>query len=364
MEPYIIAEAGVNHDGDVEKALALVDVAAESGADCAKFQIFNVAMLTSRHARLAPYQAERGEGVDGGQAAMLERLALPGDAYRQIKARCRDRGIDFAATPFDFDSLAMLHRELDPPFIKIGSGDLTNAPLLFEAAKTGRRLIVSTGMANWDEIAKALGVIAFALTEEGVPGPAEDFRVRGWHPAAKAALLDHVTLLHCTTAYPTPLAEANMAAVATMRERFDLPVGFSDHTLGMEAGLMAVALGACVVEKHFTLDSSAPGPDHAASLEPEELHAFVKALRGVRAALGSGEKHTVKAELENKAAARRSVVAARPIPAGAVFSPDDLALKRPEDGLSPFSFWGLIGHKAKRDYQPDDPIAEDEVNET
>lgn len=361
MKPLtIIAEAGVNHDGSLDKALALVEAAARARADVVKFQIFQADALASGKAALAPYQAKSEQA--SGQGDMLRRLQLGREDFRRIRAECDRLGITFAATPFDLESLAFLVDELAPPFVKIGSGDLTNAPLLFAAAQSGRPVVLSTGMATLSEIGQAIGVLGYGLMGEA-PTVEADFHAWFEDKVLRADLARRVTLLHCTTAYPTPLEDANLLAMQTLAEEFGLPVGYSDHTTGMEAGLAAVAQGACMVEKHFTLDKTAPGPDHAASLNPDELAAFVARLRSVRGALGDGVKRPSVAESENITAARRSLTAQAAIAAGEPFTEENLTVKRPQIGLSPFAYWRLLGRQASRDYAADEAIDPGELGD-
>lgn len=361
MKPLtIIAEAGVNHDGSLEKALALVEVAARAGADVVKFQIFHADALASRRAELAPYQESGTETTD--QVEMLRQLELGRDDFLRILAECRRLGIAFAATPFDPSSLEFLDRELDPPFIKIGSGDLTNAPLLFAAARTGRRIILSTGMAVLEEVRDAVGVLGYGLMGEA-PGVDADFGAWVEDKVLRADLARRVTLLHCTTAYPTPMQGVNLRAMETLADRFGLPVGYSDHTIGADASLAAVAKGACVIEKHFTLDKTASGPDHNASMDPDELADFVSRIRSVQEALGDGLKQPGAVEQENIMAARRSLTACQAIAAGELFSDSNLTVKRPQAGLSPFAYWRLLGRPAKRSYAPDEAIEPGELRD-
>ncbi|RED54103.1 N-acetylneuraminate synthase family protein [Aestuariispira insulae] len=360
-ELRIIAEAGVNHDGDVKKALALVDTALTAKADYIKFQLFDPGQLTSAQAPLAPYQQAYGaeKGTYGhGQQEMLRALSLTRDEVLEVKAYCDSLGIAFTATPFDLGNLAFLDRELDPPFIKIGSGDLTNAPLLHAAARTGREVILSTGMGMPDEVALALGVLAHGYLTSEIPAAATDFKALRATADAQQILFEKVTLLHCTTAYPTPMAEVNLRALETLRDQFGLPVGYSDHTLGADAAVAAVALGARVIEKHFTLDKGAAGPDHSASLEPVELTDFVERLHAMVRAMGTGEKKPSVGELENVTAARRSLVAATSIKPGDVFTEENLTVKRPSGGLSPALYWHILGRKATKLYLPDQMIEE------
>ena len=361
-ELRIIAEAGVNHDGNVEKALALAETAFTAKADYVKFQLFDPGQLTSAHAPLAPYQEARAaeKGTYGhGQREMLQALTLSEKEVLRVKAHCDKLGIAFTATPFDLTNLAFLDQTLDPPFIKIGSGDLTNAPLLHAAASTGREVILSTGMGNLDEIETALGVLAHGYLEQGQPEPGTDFKAIREGAEAQQRLFDKVTLLQCTTAYPTPVEDANLRALETLRDQFGLPVGYSDHTLGVDAAIAAVALGARVIEKHFTLDKGAIGPDHSASLEPVELTDFVERLQGMVRAMGSGEKKAGASEMENIVAARRSLVAACSIKPGDLFTEENMTVKRPAGGMAPAHYWNLLGRKASRLYLPDQMIEED-----
>lgn len=351
---FVIAEAGVNHDGSLDDALRMVDVAAEAGADAVKFQTFDAARLVTRRAAKAAYQA-RNTGADDGQLAMLKALELDRDAHHRLADRARARGVRFMSTAFDMDSLDFL-AGLDMPAIKVPSGDLTWGAMLLKAARLGRPLIVSTGMATLEEIGDALQVIAFALTRDGAPGSAADLEAAFADPGAQAALRERVTLLHCTTEYPASLAAVNLRAMDLMRDAFGLPVGYSDHTLGTTVAIAAAARGATVIEKHFTLDRGRAGPDHAASLEPAELAAMVAGLREVETALGEARKAPATEEVANRAIARRSLVAARPIAAGEPFSLDNLTAKRPADGLSPMAVWPLLGRPSPRAWAEDEAV--------
>jgi N-acetylneuraminate synthase len=352
---FIIAEAGVNHDGSLADALRMVDVAAEAGADAVKFQTFTAEALLTTRAMKADYQvANTGEG--GAQMDMIRRLELSPADHDALYERCQERDIAFLSTAFDMDSLRFLAR-YDMPAIKIPSGDITWGPMLLEAARMGKPMLVSTGMATMDEIRDALAVIAFALTRSGDPVGLEEAHAALDSEAGQAALRRVVTLLHCTTQYPAPMEAVNLRAMTTMAQAFGLPAGYSDHTLGLTVPVAAVAMGARVVEKHFTLDRSRHGPDHAASLTPDELAAMVRAIRETEAALGSPEKAPSAAEVANRLVARRSLVAARGIGAGEVLEPDALTAKRPADGLSPMKAWDIAGSRAKQAYAPDDAIA-------
>ncbi|GLR85468.1 N-acetylneuraminate synthase [Bradyrhizobium iriomotense] len=350
----IIAEAGVNHDGSLEKALALVDAAAEAGADVVKFQTFNAKSLAASAARKANYQQRTTDAAES-QLAMLTRLELPQAAHQALIARAAVRGIEFLSTPFDHASLAFLV-SLKLPRIKIGSGDLTNSPLLHAVARAGATLILSTGMATLGEIEEALSVLAHGYARHSDPPSFAAFRAAWRDPAARAALARHVSLLHCTTEYPCPTTDVNLAAMATMRTAFQLPVGYSDHTDGFEISLAAVALGATTIEKHLTLDRRAEGPDHAASIEPEEFKRMVVAIRNVETALGDGVKAPKDSEVGNVPVARKSLVAARSLEAGEIIGAEDIIAKRPGSGRPPIDYWSLIGTPAPRALEPDDPV--------
>lgn len=352
---YIIAEAGVNHNGDLNRALDLVDAAAAAGADAVKFQTFNPAALVTVNAPQADYQI-RNEGDAGSQLAMLQRLTLKPDDHHTLMIRCAEHGIDFLSSPFDTDSADFLIEALKLPRIKLGSGELTNGPLLLQVARSGRALILSTGMATLDEIREALGVIAFGYLQEGEPPGRTALLAALAHPDAVAVLRRRVTLLHCTTEYPCPLDQVNLRAMDTLAEAFGLMVGYSDHTLGIQVSVAAAARGATVIEKHFTLDRNLPGPDHLASLEPDELAALVTAVRQVSQALGNAEKKPADVELKNALVARKSLVAACDIKAGESFTPANLTVKRPGHGRSPLFYWDLLGQPAPRDFTADEVI--------
>jgi N-acetylneuraminate synthase len=350
----VIAEAGVNHNGSLANALKLVDVAAEAGADVVKFQTFKADKLATATAQKAEYQTAN-TGQAGDQLTMLRALELSADDHAALIARCRKHGLAFMSTAFDADSLAFLGT-LDMPAVKIPSGDITAADLLLRAARLRRPMIVSTGMATLEDIESALGVIAFGLTREGEPTGRADFTAAYRSAEGREALRRHITLLHCVTEYPAPPDAINLRAMDTMAEGFGLPVGYSDHTLGIEVALAAVARGASVIEKHFTLDRTMPGPDHAASLEPAELKSMVAAIRTIERALGSPAKGPGPEELKNLPVARRSLVAARPIRRGETITREMLAEKRPGTGVSPMEAWSLLGRPAARDYLADEMI--------
>jgi N-acetylneuraminate synthase len=351
---FIIAEAGVNHNGSVKAAHALIDAAADAGADCVKFQTFQAKKLVGKSAAVADYQNRAGEH---SQLEMLQRLELKEDDHFLLAEHCLTRNIEFLSTAFDLDSLDFLVRQLGIRRVKIPSGEITHGAYLLRAARTGLPLLLSTGMSTLEEIESALKVIAFGLTSPiaETPSPAELDRAYVSCRATKD-LADRVLLLQCTTEYPTPFDEANLSAMQAMGEHFGLRYGFSDHTEGISADIAAVALGAEVIEKHFTLDRAQKGPDHGASLEPVALKAMVKAIRETEQALGSMEKKPTATEMKNRDVARRSLVAAATIRAGEIFTDENLTAKRPGGGLSPMRIWELLGRRANRDYAPDEMI--------
>ncbi|HWO88404.1 MAG TPA: N-acetylneuraminate synthase [Gemmatimonadales bacterium] len=318
--PWVIAEVGVNHNGDPSLALELVDAAAEAGVDAVKFQTFRADQLALVDAPAAEYQKQRAQAAS--QVEMLRALELPGEALERCRVRASERGIEMLSTPFDPESARIL-ADLGVPAFKIGSGDLTNLLLLRSVARYGLPIILSTGMATEDEVAAALG----DLSRHGRPD---------------------VVLLHCVSAYPAQPADANLLCMASLRERFGVPVGFSDHTLGLNVAVAAVALGADVIEKHLTMSRHLPGPDHAASLEPREMADLVVAVREAHQARGDGLKRPREAEEELRTVARRSLVVARPIRRGDTIGPDDLIALRPGTGISPLAVDAVIGRRAAR----------------
>jgi len=329
----VIAEAGVNHNGDLEMAKRLVDAAGAAGADLVKFQTFKADNIASGAAKKASYQARNGGGTEpDSQLEMLKRLELSDADHATLIAHCADRGIGFFSTGFDLDSLDFLNG-LGFAQFKVPSGEITNLPYLRRLAGFGKDLILSTGMASMGDIEAAIE----AIEAEGLPR-------------------ERITVLHCTTEYPAPLEEVNLRAMATIGQAFGVRVGYSDHTQGIEVSLAAVALGATVIEKHFTLDRGLPGPDHAASLEPDELTALVRGIRRIEQALGRPEKRRTASEVANVAAARKSIVAARPIAAGEIYSDANLTTKRPGTGMSPMRWDEVIGRAAPRDFAADEEI--------
>jgi N-acetylneuraminate synthase len=319
---FIIAEAGVNHNGSLESAHRLVDVAVQAGADAIKFQTFKAERLVTPDAPKANYQMQNTDGAES-QYEMLKRLELSAEAHRSLMAYCREKDILFISTPFDEESADFLV-ELGVDLLKIPSGELTNLPFLAYVAGRGKPLIVSTGMANLAEVEAAVSTIETA-TNGGF------------------------ALLHCVSTYPADPAEVNLRAMETMRAAFGVPVGYSDHTLGLDVALAAVALGACLIEKHFTLDRTLPGPDHQASLEPDELIALVQGIRTVESALGNGRKQPTPSEANTAAVGRKSLVATQDIPAGAILTEEMITIKRPGTGLAPALRSHLIGRTAQTD---------------
>ena len=352
---YLIAEAGVNHNGSLELAQRLVDAAAEAGADAVKFQAFKADQLATRAAPKAGYQKQGADAAES-QFEMLRKLELGAESHRLLFEQCRARGIEFLSTPFDIDSLRFLGGTLGIPRIKLASGEITNAPLLLEAAKQGKPLILSTGMSTLEEIEEALGVIAFGLTTPAGQPTRTAFKQAFRSDSGQRALQATITLLHCTTEYPAPFEEVNLQAMQTLRTRFGLPVGLSDHSAGIAVPVAAAALGATIIEKHFTLDRGLPGPDHRASLEPGELAAMVKLVRQVGLALGDGVKRPMPSESGNIAIARRSIVALRPISKGDLLTEDNIGARRPGTGISPLYLWDWLGKPASRDFCAGDPI--------
>ncbi|MGS0621365.1 N-acetylneuraminate synthase [Ralstonia sp. VS2407] len=346
---YVIAEAGVNHNGQRDLAFALVDAAAEAGADAVKFQTFDAEKLASRSAPKAAYQKQTTDAAES-QLAMLKKLELQRDWHVELQEHAHSKGIDFLSTAFDLDSLAFLV-ELGMPLFKVPSGELTNGPLLWHFARTGKPIVLSTGMATLSEVEQGLAIIAHALQAETEPACIEDVW-KGWANANwRTRLQGHVTILHCTSQYPTPFNEVNLRAMDTLAASFGLEVGYSDHTEGTLIPVAAVARGARLIEKHFTLDRTLPGPDHKASLEPAELTQMVRDIRLLEVALGDGSKAPQPSEWDTRQAARQQVVAARPIAAGTTFDRADLTTSRCGRGLGPNVLWELVGKPCQRAYE-------------
>lgn len=324
----IIAEAGVNHNGSLEIAKELVRTAKECGADIVKFQTAKLDSLVSKHAEMADYQ-KKNIGKEESQKEMLSKLLLSYDDFIELADYCRQTGIMFLSTPFDIDSIHFLDPMQD--IWKVPSGEITNYPYLVEIAKTGKKVIISTGMCEMNEIEEVLNVLKDNGTSD-------------------------ITVLHCTTEYPAPFDEVNLNVMSTLKKKFGYPVGYSDHTRGIEVPIAAVALGAEVIEKHFTLDRNMEGPDHKASLEPSELKAMVEGIRNIEKALGICEKKPSEIEMKNRLVARKSIVALKDIKAGDRFTADNLTTKRPGSGISPMKWNDVIGQTAKRDFSEDELI--------
>ncbi len=329
----IIAEAGVNHNGDLDKAFALVDYAVDAGVDYIKFQTFKAESLVSKKAKKAEYQIANTGDNDDSQLAMLKKLELSKEDHEQIIAYCKEKGIKFFSTAFDLESLEYL-QEIGLKLVKIPSGEITNLPYLRKAARLFDEVIISTGMCLFEEVVSALDVfIAEGITK------------------------DKITILHCNTEYPTPMQDVNLKAMNYIHDKLGVAVGYSDHTMGIEVPIAAVALGATIIEKHFTLDKTLPGPDHIASLEPIELKAMVTAIRNIELAIsGNGIKEPSDSEKKNIAIARKSIVAKRDIAIGEIFSEDNITVKRPGSGISPMKWDEVIGTVAVKSFNEDDLI--------
>ncbi|MBQ8951053.1 MAG: N-acetylneuraminate synthase [Eubacterium sp.] len=328
MGVFIIAEAGVNHNGSFELACKLVDAAKTAGVDCIKFQTFKSNNLVSHIAQKAEYQKDTtGEGK---QIDMLKKLELSYEEFNELNKYCNSLGICFLSTPFDLESIVFLN-SIDMPFWKVPSGEVTNYPYLVALAKTGKPVVMSTGMCSMDEIKDAIDV----LRKHGTP---------------------EIKLMHCNTEYPTPFEDVNLLAMYTMRETFGLEVGYSDHTKGIEVPIAAVALGATIIEKHFTLDCNMEGPDHKASLEPDELARMVCSIRHIEKSLGSGDKVPSPSEIKNKAVARKSIVAKMNIKKGDILTEENITVKRPGTGINPMRWNEVLGTKAVKDFEEDELI--------
>ena len=325
----VIAEAGVNHNGSFELAKKMVDAAKEAGVDYVKFQTFNPQKLVSKYAKKAKYQKET-TGSDETQLQMLQKLTLTEDNFLSLRDYCKEVGIGFISTPFDLDSIAFLET-FDMDFWKVPSGEVTNLPYLEAIARTKRKVVMSTGMCDMNEIQDAMEVLNKNGTTE-------------------------ITLLHCNTQYPTPYEHVNLSAMSTIKDTLHKEVGYSDHTQGIEVPIAAVAMGATVIEKHFTLDKNMEGPDHKASLDPTELKQMVSAIRNIEKAIGNGLKEPSSSELTNKAVARKSIVASREIKQGEILSEYNLTTKRPGTGISPMKWYEVIGKAAARDFSEDEII--------
>ena len=355
---YIIAEAGVNHNGNSKLAFQLVDVAVQAGADAVKFQTFKAENLVTKKADKAEYQKQTTQSNES-QYAMLKRLELPFELHHELIKYCEQHGIEFLSTAFDQESLDFLVNDLGLKTLKLPSGEITNGPLLLAHAMTGCNLILSTGMASMGEVEEALGVLAFGLLHKksSYIQPSRTAFQQAYRSAEGQALLKQkVTLLHCTTEYPAPMGEINLNAISAMRKSFGLLVGYSDHSEGVSVPTAAAALGVKVIEKHFTLNRELPGPDHKASLEPNELAEMVDAIRSVEMAMGDGVKGPTPSELKNREVARKSLVARYKIEIGERFTENNLVCKRPGTGISPMFYWEYLGNAAECDYDADEVV--------
>jgi N,N'-diacetyllegionaminate synthase len=329
MSVFVIAEAGVNHNGSIKLAKKLIDVAVESGADAVKFQTFKAENLVSKTAEKADYQKKTTSALES-QFDMLKKLELDIDTHKKLMVYCLKKNIIFLSTPFDHDSIDLLN-DLGLKIFKIPSGEITNLPYLSHIGSLNKKVILSTGMSNLQEVEDALGILINAGT-----------------------LKENITVLHANTMYPTPMKDVNLNAMLTMRRELDVVVGYSDHTLGIEVDIAAVAIGASVIEKHFTLDKAMDGPDHKASLEPEELKAMVGAIRNIEKALGSSEKKASPSESANINIVRKSIVANQDIKKGDLLTDKNISIKRPGNGISPMKWDSVVGTVALKDYETDD----------
>lgn len=329
MAVSVIVEAGVNHNGSIELARKMVEEAKKAGADYIKFQTFIPEKLVSKFASKAEYQ-KKATGSEQSQLEMLQKLALSQQDFINLKDYCKEIGIGFISTPFDMESIVFLN-QLEMDFWKVPSGEITNLPYLEVIGKTGKKVILSTGMCEMEEIQRAIQILENSGTTD-------------------------ITLLHCNTEYPTPFEDVNLLAIRQMKEVFNKPVGYSDHTVGVEVPIAAVALGASVIEKHFTLDKNMEGPDHKASLEPKELKLMVQAIRNIEKSLGDGKKKCSVSEKKNREVARKSIVANKVIKKGELFTEDNLTVKRPGTGISPMKWYEMLGKQAQKNYFPDELI--------
>ncbi|WP_135081383.1 N-acetylneuraminate synthase [Terasakiella sp. SH-1] len=345
---FIIAEAGVNHNGDEKLAYELIAAAAEAKADAVKFQTFKAERLVSQGTPKANYQLEQTDKSES-HFDMIQRLEISPDQHFRLKEECEKYNIEFMSTPFDTISANFLVKELKVKRLKIPSGEIINGPLLDHVGRLGVPIILSSGMSSLSEIKQALKVLSHSLCHRDGP---PDFKAL-IEKSDQRALNENISLLHCTTEYPAPFNEINLRAMDNMRKEFRLPVGYSDHSLGIHIPLAAVARGARIIEKHFTLDHNLSGPDHAASLEPAELIKMVQLIRDVEVALGDGIKKTTKSEKKNLPVVRKSLVAKVDISKGETFTAENLSIKRPGDGISPMQYWDYLGKIAEADYKKD-----------
>ncbi len=331
MSVFIIAEAGVNHNGSIDNAYRLIDVAVESGANAVKFQTFRAESLVSKSAKKADYQKQTTNESES-QFEMIKKLELDVDTHKKLIKYCNEKNIIFLSSPFDHDSIDLLS-ELGLKIFKIPSGEITNLPYLRRIGALGKQLILSTGMSTLKEVEDALTILVNSGTKR-----------------------ENITILHANTMYPTPMLDVNLNAMQTIQKAFNIAVGYSDHTLGIEVDIAAATMGASIIEKHFTLDKTMKGPDHKASLEPEELKAMIVAIRNIEKALGDGIKMPSSSEKPNIAVARKSIVANQTIKVGEIFTEENIIVKRPGNGISPMKWDEIIGSVADKDYQADELI--------
>ena len=331
MSVFIIAEAGVNHNGSIGNAYRLIDVAVESGANAVKFQTFRAESLVSKSAKKADYQKQTTNELES-QFEMIKKLELDVDAHKKLIKYCNEKGIMFLSTPFDHDSINLLN-ELDLKIFKIPSGEITNLPYLRHIGSLAKQVILSTGMSTLQEVGDALTILVDAGTKK-----------------------ENITVLHANTMYPTPMEDVNLNAMQTMRQEFNVAVGYSDHTLGIEVDIAAVTMGASIIEKHFPLDKAMKGPDHKASLDPAELKAMVTSIRNVENALGDGIKLPSRSEQPNMVVARKSILASQVIKKGDTLTEENIVIKRPGNGMSPMKWDEVVGSVAIKDYQVDEII--------
>lgn len=352
---FVIAEVGVNHDGDLQKAIDLVSVASESGADAVKFQSFNSSELATYNAPKAEYQ-KRFEKKDNNQLEMLRKLELSYEDQIKIFQECTKKNIEFMSTAFDQESLSFLIDHLGVKKLKIASGEITNAPFLISHGKSNLEIILSTGMSNIEEIDQALKFLCFGnIKTDDIP---KDKKINEVYASDQSQnyLKEKVSLLHCTTQYPAKDENLNLNAINTLKENFNLRVGYSDHSKGILASSNAVSLGAEIIEKHFTLDKNASGPDHSSSLEPDELKDMISNIRRTENFLGDGIKKAIQDEFENLIVARKSIYAKKSIKIGDKFSDENISIKRPGSGLSPIRYWDLLGKVSRNNYLIDEEI--------
>ena len=354
-ETFLIAEIGVNHDGELQKALELIDIASEAGANAVKFQTFNSESLSTKYAKKASYQ-EKDSKKSESQLDMLKKLELSRDDYDVIKERCLEKNIQFMSTAFDSESLKFLVENIKVKTLKVPSGEITNGPFLLEHARTGLDIILSSGMSNLKEVETALAYICFGYLNPKKEVNPQDVNKCYRSKEGKNILKDKVVILHCTSQYPAPLEDINLNALKTLKSEFGIRIGYSDHSLGYLVASSAISLGADVIEKHITLDKNLPGPDHSASLDPVEFKEFVKVIKETEVFLGDGIKRITSSEEETKNVARKSIVANQLIKKGEIFTDENLTIKRPGIGISPMQVWDLYGKESPKDFTKDEII--------